>query len=544
MSLKSLSVLRRLVLILIAAFVGALTLGAVALYEYRLQMDANYARAVRQLVETAHGVVTHYHELETSGQLQRAEAQAGAKEALRAVRYDGTEYFWINDSGTVSVMHPIRPELEGRDLGDVKDADGTYMFREFAAVAREHGEGYVNYKWPKPGATEPQPKISYVKLFEPWGWVVGTGVYTDDIDAAFNTHLYRFLGVVLLVMAVLSLLAWRIVRSITAQLGGEPAYAAQIMQRVAQGDLQVDVQVSGGDRSSLLGALAGMLGGLREMMREIGTGAEQVAGNSHHISGVAREVADATHSQADAASAIAAAVEQMTVSINHISEHARETEQNSSVAAQLAEKGEERAGRAVAEMGGIAVTVEQASEKIQHLVKRANEIGSIAHVIKEIAAQTNLLALNAAIEAARAGEQGRGFAVVADEVRGLAERTAEATVQIEQMVGSIQGETQAAVTEMARVAQQVQAGVGMVKGAAESLEEIRGGTDVALARIRDVSNATTEQSAASTSIAQRVEHIAQMVEETSVSMRSTVDAVGQLEALAAQLRQMIGRFKY
>ncbi|HRP97204.1 MAG TPA: methyl-accepting chemotaxis protein [Rhodocyclaceae bacterium] len=544
MSLKSLPVLHRLILILFAAFVGTLTLGAVALYEYRVQMDANYGRAVRQLVETAHGVVAHYHALEASGRLPRADAQEAAKQTLRALRYDEAEYFWINDSGTISVMHPIRPELEGRDLRDVQDPNGKYMFREFASVAREHGEGFVDYLWPKPGASAPQPKISYVKLFEPWGWIVGSGVYTDDIDAAFTSHLYRFLGVVLLVMAVLSLLAWRIVRSITSQLGGEPAYAAQIMQRVAQGDLQVAVQVARGDRGSLLGALADMLVRLRAMMREIGGSAEQVAGSSHHISGVARGVAEAAHSQADAASAIAAAVEQMTVSINHISDNARETERNSSEAAQLAEKGEQRAGHAVSEMGGIAVTVDQASEKIQQLVARADEIGSIAHVIKEIAAQTNLLALNAAIEAARAGEQGRGFAVVADEVRGLAERTAQATVQIEQMVGSIQTETQAAVTEMARVAQRVQAGVGMVRGAAESLGEIRGGTEVALARIRDVSNATTEQSAASTSIAQRVEHIAQMVEETSVSMRSTVDAVGELEALAAQLREMIGRFRY
>jgi methyl-accepting chemotaxis protein len=544
MSLKSLPVLHRLILILFAAFAGALALGAVALYEYRTQMDAGYARAVRQLVETAHGVIAHYHAQERSGRLRRAEAQEAAREALRALRYDRTEYFWINDSGPVIVMHPIRPELEGQNLGDSRDPNGKYLFREFVSVARSQGEGFVDYLWPKPGATAPQPKISYVKRFEPWDWIVGSGVYTDDIDTAFRSHLYRFGGVVLIVMTVLSVLAWRIVRSITMQLGGEPAYAAQIMQRVADGDLQVTVAVSGGERDSLLGALSGMLTKLRAMMREIGSSAEQVAGSSQQISAVSREVAEATHSQADAASAIAAAVEQMTVSINHISDNARETERNSSQAAQWAGQGEQRAGQAVTEMGGVAVTVDQASEKIQHLVARADEIGSIAHVIKEIATQTNLLALNAAIEAARAGEQGRGFAVVADEVRGLAERTAQATVQIEQMIGSIQAETQAAVTEMARVAERVKTGVVLVRSAAESLGEIRAGADVALARIRDVSSATTEQSAASTSIAQRVEHIAQMVEETSVSMRSTVGAVGELERLAAQLRQMIARFRY
>jgi methyl-accepting chemotaxis protein len=234
----------------------------------------------------------------------------------------------------------------------------------------------------------------------------------------------------------------------------------------------------------------------------------------------------------------------MTVSVNHISDGARETEQNSLRAVELAEQGERRAASAVNEMQHIATTVGQAAAKIQQLVSRADEIGSIANVIKEIAAQTNLLALNAAIEAARAGEQGRGFAVVADEVRGLAERTATATVQIEQMIQGIQGDTRGAVQVMSSVASQVKDGVTQVESASASLREIRAGTDVALQRIREVADATKEQSAASTAIAQQVEQIAQRVDGTSVSMQSAVAAVDALERLAAGLRDAIARFRY
>jgi methyl-accepting chemotaxis protein len=544
MSLKSMPVMYRLILVLVVALAGTLLLSAVALQQYRSQMVTDYQRAVRSLVEVAHGIVAHHHELERSGALTREQAQAAAKAALRGLRYDGVEYFWVNDSGPVMVMHPIRPELEGQNLSANQDPTGKHLFREFVRVANAQGAGFVDYMWPKPGASAPQPKLSYVQMFKPWDWIVGSGIYVDDIGEAFMGHLYQFAAVVLGLMTVLAFVAWRVVRSVTAQLGGEPAYAVEVMRSVAAGDLRVDVRVGGDERDSLLGALGQMVGRLRQMVGEIGINAERVAGNSREISGVSREVADATHSEADAASSIAAAVEEMTVSISHISDSARETEANSARAAVLAEEGEARAAEAVAEMGAMASTVDRAAEKIQHLVDRANEIGSIAGVIKEIAAQTNLLALNAAIEAARAGEQGRGFAVVADEVRKLAERTASATEEIGAMIGAIQSDTAGAVDVMGQVAGQVKGGVALVQGAAGSLREIRGGTQVALERIRDVADATREQSSVSTSIAQQVEHIAQMVEGTSGSMRAAVGAVEELEKLAADLHDLVARFRY
>lgn len=544
MSLKSMPVMRRLILVLVIVLAGTLLLSMLALHQYRARMEMDYQRAVRSLVEVAHGVVAHHYELERSGVMDRAAAQRAATATLRALRYDGSEYFWVNDSQPMILMHPIKPELENKNLGELKDANGKLLFREFARVAgQQPAGGFVDYVWPKPGAADPQPKLSFVKKFEPWDWIIGSGIYVDDISAVFMTHLYQFAGIVLGLMVVLFLVVWRVVGSIVSQLGGEPAYAVEIMHRVASGDLSVDVRAAG-DPDSLLAELAQMVGKLRSMVGEIAERAENLAGHARDLSGIAKSVASSTHGQSDAASSIAAAVEEMSTSIASISDGARETEENSERAATLAGEGAVRADEAAHEMGAIATTVDQAASKIQQLVERAREIGSIANVIKEIAAQTNLLALNAAIEAARAGEQGRGFAVVADEVRGLAERTAAATVQIEQMISSIQAETRDAVDVMERVAGQVQEGGGLVQGAADSLRDIRGGTELALTRIRDVAEATREQTSASTSIAQQVEQIAQQVEGTSQAMQSAVSAVQDLERLASGLRELVGRFRY
>ena len=210
----------------------------------------------------------------------------------------------------------------------------------------------------------------------------------------------------------------------------------------------------------------------------------------------------------------------------------------------MAEGGEQKVATATDEMQRIAGTVSTAADKIRSLEARTNEISSIAGVIKEIAAQTNLLALNAAIEAARAGEQGRGFAVVADEVRKLAERTSAATEEIGGMIGAIQGDTSSAVGTMDQALPQVERGVELAQEAAQSLRDIRDGASTTLSRIRDVALATREQSAASNAIAQQVESIAQMVEETSASMQQTAESAHSLERVARDLGDLVARFRY
>jgi len=286
-----------------------------------------------------------------------------------------------------------------------------------------------------------------------------------------------------------------------------------------------------------------MLAAIRDTIGQISAGSTKLMETAESISHASSEVATAAQRQADSTSAMAAAIEQMTVSINHISDGARETERDSSVAAEMAETGERRVSSASSEMHSIERSVSSAADQLRTLESRTNEISSIANVIKEIAAQTNLLALNAAIEAARAGEQGRGFAVVADEVRKLAERTSTATEEIGAMIGAIQSGTANAVGAMEGVLPQVAHGVELAQQAAQSLRDIKAGAATTLDRIRDVALATQEQSAASNAIAQQVEGIAQMVEETSVSMQNTAGSANTLEQVARDLGTLVARFR-
>ena len=521
--------------------VGLVILCFAALLQIKETMIEDRKAKIRNLVEYAHSQLAFYDEQVKAGTMSLEQAQTLAKNTLRKARYDEKEYFWLNDYHPKSVMHPIKPELEGKDMTDNKDPTGKQLYVEFVKVVKADGAGFVDYLWSKPGLTEPVPKLSYVKGYAPWGWIVGTGIYIDDVNAQFRKDAMMLGGVSAALLVVLVVLGGLIRASIVNQLGGEPAEAAAVMERVASGDLTAEV--GNPAKGSLLDALGGMVTSLRALVQEVNTSAITLADNAEQIRHASSEVATAAEHQADATSAMAAAIEELTVSSNHISDSARETEQDSREAMSLSSEGSERVDQATAAIRKIATTVSDASTRIHALEERASQVSSIANVIKDIAGQTNLLALNAAIEAARAGEQGRGFAVVADEVRKLAERTSTATTEIEQMILGIQGDTGGAVEAMNAALPEVEQGVQLAGHASESLRGIEAGASRTLERIREVATATREQSSASTSIAQRVEEIAQMVDETTATIRGTAETAHQLEQIAQGLKSQIGRFK-
>ena len=293
MRFESLTVARRLALMLLVALAGMVLLALAALYENRDDMREGYARNVRSQIELATGVLAHFHSLEQAGALDREAAQKAAKEALRGLRYQNNEYFFVLDLELNMLMHPLRPSLEGK-LADLKDSAGKHFVREMVTLARAQGQGFVDYTWPRSGvATDPaQPKLSYVKAFPSWGWVVGSGVYVDDIDAAFNDAALRFGALVAVVLVLLGLIGVWVIRGVTGALGGEPAYAGAIMKRAAAGDLAVDVEQRGrGD--SLLGNLSNMLAQLRAMIGAIGGSASRLGASAREIHAVSRSVSEA-----------------------------------------------------------------------------------------------------------------------------------------------------------------------------------------------------------------------------------------------------------
>ena len=365
----------------------------------------------------------------------------------------------------------------------------------------------------------------------------------QDAAALYRESRLLMIGMVLLALFFAFFVAVWIIRSVTRPLGGEPDEAKAAVERIAQGDLTAEIRVKAGDGTSLLAATRNMQANLRKMVSELKSNAEGVASAAGQLSSASEQVASATAHQSEAASAMAAAVEEMTVSINHVSDSAREAHGVTAGTGEQSQAGSRVIEDTVVEMQKISATVGDAAQTIQAMGESSQRISGIVQVIKDVAEQTNLLALNAAIEAARAGEQGRGFAVVADEVRKLAERTAQATAEIGGMIDEVQSSARAAVGTMQQAVGRVADGVGLAQKASASMAGISGGAQQVVQAVNDISSALKEQSVASNDIAANVEKIAQMSEENSAATKEAAQTAQRLEQLAAQTRQAVGAFR-
>jgi methyl-accepting chemotaxis protein len=528
-----------------ATTVVALTiLFSALLINSKSQMLEDRQAKVRNLVEATIGILTYYEKQARDGQMSVDDAKKNAAATIASMRYDKVEYFWIHDlRDATMIMHPIKPDLIGKNLDQLKDKAGKQFFNEMNRVVRASHAGFVDYLWPKPGSEEGVPKISFVMGFEPWNWVVGSGIYIDDVDAKFRADaislLFWGLGIAGFIAVSLLLLSNNIIKT----LGGDPALASAITKRIAAGDLATPVDCAPDDKDSLLANIRSMQETLRTMIAGIVSNAEQVAKAANQLLGAAEQVAERAGLQSDAASSMAASVEEMAVSIDQVKENATEAHSISQTAGSLSEDGAAVIHNAAGEMRKISTAVQASSQIVEDLGHQSDQITSIVNTIKEIADQTNLLALNAAIEAARAGEQGRGFAVVADEVRKLAERTGHSTKEIGDMVTKIQSGTRSAVSSMQDGVRQVSHGVELANQAGDSINRIRDGALRVTVVVNGISDSISEQSMASNEIARKLETIAQMSEESAIAVRETADAARQLQALSSSLREMVAQFR-
>ena len=334
-------------------------------------------------------------------------------------------------------------------------------------------------------------------------------------------------------------------RWVTLSIMGPLRTASRIAQSIAHGNLSEPIAEpkNQDEASALIRSLATMQRDLRGMIEVVRSNAHGVNGMSERLSQGCHEVAGSSQQQSVAASTMAAAASEMTASIEEITRHAQRALDMASQAETLAKDGGRVIHQVVSDMDGIARSAQQSAQVIRTLDKESEAIYSIIQVIKGIADQTNLLALNAAIEAARAGEQGRGFAVVADEVRSLAGRTSASTQEIASMVGSIQQNTREAVISMEEGVAQVDKGMAVTAEVERAIREILQATLSTTELVNDISRTISEQSLASNEIAHQVERIAGMSESNSRVIGETASTTDELSSLAGKLSQSVDRFR-
>jgi methyl-accepting chemotaxis protein len=542
-SFDNMKVRNKLLLIAAVAFLTVTVLSIVSLISLKDRMLEEKRLKTMHLVETANGTLDYFYRLSQSGKISEEAAKTAAITAIKGLRYDdGKEYFWINDMHPRMIMHPIKPELDGKDITDMQDPKGKKLFIETVSVVKNNKAGFVDYLWPKPGFTEPVSKISYVKGFEPWGWIIGSGIYIDDVNAEFWSKAKVLAAISVLAICIILIISYFVTASILNQLGAEPYYVTKVARAVAAGDLSLQIDVKGHE-GSLIAAEKEMVDRLKEIVTEIKSASDSLASGSELLSTSSEEISRGLTGQSERAAQIATSTEQMSQTVVDIAKNAANIASSATDTSQLAHAGEGIVDKSVKEVGNIEGTVMESSKIMKALGDRSTQIGEIVTVINDIADQTNLLALNAAIEAARAGEQGRGFAVVADEVRKLAERSAKATAEIGSMIKTIQKDVDGAVSSMDGVKQQVGAEVQFSIQAGDSLHTIVRSVSDLHSMVQQIATATEEMSAVSEHISSDIQSIALSSKEITGGSDHIARASSDLAKLAGKMKEIIGRFR-
>ncbi len=489
---------------------GSLFFGSVKIKDDQLALREKELIYVSQL---ALNVVKTQAALVDKGFISKEEAQGRAIQIIKDLRYGESGYFTILDTRAQVIMHPINPALIGKGP-DVSDVNGVYIYREMVALTKDGHDGFSAYSFPRPGDTTPKPKIAYNIPWVPWGWIITTGLYVDDIHEAFLSSVYQNLIEFIAISILLSVLVYLINRSTLKTLGGEPRYAAEVVARIAAGDLSHTVNKNADDNVSLLYEMGVMREQLTSVIEEIRDGAEMINANTLDIVAGNQEINEHTDQQVMSLEKTSSSMEEITAAVKQNAENAGQARELARGAVDIASRG--------------GVMMQNVNDTMSGISESAGKIASIIDVVNSIAFQTNILALNAAVEAARAGEQGKGFAVVASEVRNLSLRSSQAAQEIKALIEES--------------VSRVNSGSSQIKIAGSHIDEMTEAVQRVSDIMSQISIATDEQSIGISQVNEAIVQIDSVTHQNAQLVQRAVVAANALEKQTQRLTQTVAFF--
>jgi len=540
--LKDLSIKTRLFTIVGVAVLGQILVCWLVLSGLKQSILEEKRLSTLYLSQVAVAVVNNYHSKVASGELDEAKAKQLALAELKSIRYKENDYYFVIDQQVTMLMHPFRPDLDGKDVADFKDKQGEPLFQNMADGVVDDGSHSVFYNWPKPGTTEEVPKVSHVELFKPWGWIVGTGIYIDDVEASFYEVAIQLAVLVLFVVGLMLSLSWYVTRSVVKPMTDVVA----AMQDIASGDGDLTVKLSydGKDELAALATAFNLfVGKIRQLITSVGVTSVEVSESALDVARISQQISKESVQQQQETDMVATAITPMSSAIAEVAQSAEQANHETGQVETLVQQGMKLMKASVQSIHTQSQTIEQSSVVASSLYSSSQNISHVLNIINKLADQTNLLALNAAIEAARAGEHGRGFSVVADEVRTLAHQTQKSTQEISGIIAELQQGTQQMTAAVQESKTAAELNINLAAQVQQALTDIAN----SIAQISDmnahIATAAEQQSAVAGEVDQNVHTISQLVHQTAGAIKGSDQSTQRLTQLSRDLKDLVKQFK-
>ncbi|NOI92804.1 methyl-accepting chemotaxis protein [Vibrio splendidus] len=523
--------------------IALLALTATGLWTLRVASNMDNKARVTELFKSAYSILTEVEKMAIDGTLEEQQAKQLATRLLRNNIYKDNEYVYVADENMTFVATPLDPQLHGTSFNDFKDGDGNSVGQLIQRVLGSRTGQIIEYTWTQklPDGTI-EEKLSMAEKTPHWGWVVGTGIGFNEVNARFwsTAQWQLFLCVVIAGLILSSLIAS--IKRMLALLGGEPKDVREAVQAVAEGRIQTSFE-NQAIEGSIYHAVQQMSKSLAELVSNLNASMLALRGELQRVEDRAGAIAQLTETQQQSTEMIATAMTEMASSANNVADSAGDTARNTDEADKQSQHTQQLIHNTVDNIQGLAGQLGTASEAVANLDSDVHNIVKVLDVIGDIAEQTNLLALNAAIEAARAGEQGRGFAVVADEVRNLAGRTQSSTKEIQLMINNLQEGSRNAIKTMEVCATTSESTVTESQNASEALQQIVIALESISSMSHQIATAAAEQTQVSDDISKRINMIEESGNQLSNVVTESHNSTQTLASLSNELEAWVNRFE-